>query len=107
MLAAARGIEKLSDSSYLDMIGHRIFNLERVFNVREGFDRQQDTLPERILTEGLHTREASGEGQIVRNRDKFLDSYYQLRGWSHGGVPTPEKLKELGLDFALSDIAKG
>ncbi len=101
MLVAARGIGKYAEKGYLDLVGHRIFNLERAFNLREGFGRKDDTLPRRMLTEGLHTRSAPGEGQIVRERDKFLDSYYALRGWTKEGVPTPAKLKELGLDFVV------
>ena len=59
MLAAARGID-YKDDSYLAEVGDRMFNLERAFNVREGFGRQHDTLPKRMLTEPLHTREAKG-----------------------------------------------
>jgi aldehyde:ferredoxin oxidoreductase len=98
LLVAARGIDQFADNDYLSKVGERLFNLERLFNIREGFGRKHDTLPQRMLTEPLHTREAPGEGQMVRNQDKFLDRYYELRGWSKEGVPTPEKLKELGLD---------
>ena len=97
LLAAARGIDEFADNDYLQRVGERIYTLERLFNIREGFGREQDTLPQRILTEPLHTLEAPGEGQIVGHRDEFLDRYYQLRGWSKEGVPTPERLKELGL----------
>ncbi|MFH1381609.1 MAG: aldehyde ferredoxin oxidoreductase family protein [Chloroflexota bacterium] len=103
MLAEARGIGKLADNDYLWRVGERIFNLERAFNVREGFNRRQDTLPQRMLTEPLHTREASGEGQIVRYQDEFLDSYYKIRGWTKAGVPSRRKLNELGLGFALRE----
>lgn len=98
LLVAARGIDKLADDNHLKQVGERIFNLERAFNVREGFGRKDDTLPQRMLTEPLHTRKAPGEGQIVRRQDQFLDNYYQLRGWTKEGVPTAKKLKELGLD---------
>jgi aldehyde:ferredoxin oxidoreductase len=104
LLTAARGIDQFSDNDYLWKVGERILNLERAFNVREGFGRKEDTLPQRMLTEPLHTREAPGEGQIVRNQDKFLDNYYWLRGWTKAGFPSPEKLKELGLDFVLNDM---
>ena len=104
MLAAARGIAKYADSGYLAKVGERMWNLERAFNVREGFSRQQDSLPRRIRTEPLHTREAPGEGQIVSHQDEFLDKYYQLRGWTKEGIPTPARMKSLGLDFALKDM---
>jgi aldehyde:ferredoxin oxidoreductase len=98
MLSAVRGIDEYSDNDHLRLVGERIVNLERLINLREGLSRQDDTLPRRILTEPLHTGEAEGEGQIVRHQDEFLDRYYELRGWSSDGVPTPEKLKALGLD---------
>jgi aldehyde:ferredoxin oxidoreductase len=104
MVAAARGIDKYTDNAYLAKVGERMFNLERAFNVREGFGRKQDTLPKRLLTEPLHTRKAPGEGQIVSHQDDFLDKYYRLRGWTKEGIPAPEKLKALGLDFALKDM---
>lgn len=106
LVAAARGIQKYTGKGYLDKVGERMFNLERAFNLREGFGRKDDTLPERILTEPLHTIDAQGEGQIVSHRDEFLDKYYQLRGWTKEGVPTTGKLKELGLDFVAKDIKK-
>ena len=107
MIAAARGIDKFANDAYLKKVGERMFNLERAFNVREGFSRKQDTLPKRILTEPLHTRKAPGEGQIVSHQDEFLDKYYQLRGWTKDGIPTEKKLKELGLDFMLKDMIEG
>ena len=104
MLAAARGIEQLSHNDHLLRVGERILNLERAFNVREGFSRQQDTLPKRMLTEPLHTRKAPGEGQIVRSQDKFLDRYYEIRGWTKEGIPSSQKLNELGLGYVLNDV---
>jgi aldehyde:ferredoxin oxidoreductase len=104
MVAAARGVDKYTEKGYMDKVGERMFNLERVFNIREGFGRKDDTLPKRILTEPLHTIDAPGEGQTVSHRDEFLDKYYKLRGWTREGIPTAGKLKELGLDFVSKDI---
>lgn len=106
LLAAARGIEKFADDACLDQVGTRMFNLERAFNVREGFTRKDDFLPERIRTEGLHTRKAEGEGQTVAHSDAFLDKYYELRGWTKEGVPSRETLKRLGLEFVISDMPR-
>ncbi len=105
MLVAATGIDQFADSDYLWQVGEKIVNLERAFNVREGFGRQQDTLPQRMLSEPLHTAEAPGEGQVIRSLDKFLDRYYQARGWTPEGIPSPQKLSELGLSHVLEDIA--
>ncbi|MBA7569989.1 putative oxidoreductase YdhV [subsurface metagenome] len=104
MLEAATGIEKFADREYFDKVGERIWNLERAFNVREGFDRTHDTLPQRFQTEPLHTIEAEGEGQILRKLDQFLDEYYHLRGWTQSGVPSREKLQELGLGYVVKDM---
>ncbi len=105
MLAAARGLSQLTDNEHLLRVGQRIMNLERAFNVREGFDRKQDTLPLRILTEPLHTRKAPGQGQTVRHQEEFLDRYYELRGWTKKGIPTSQQLNKLGLGYVLSDMA--
>jgi aldehyde:ferredoxin oxidoreductase len=104
LLAAARGIDNFKDEAYLANVGDRMFNLERAFNIRQGLGRKDDYLPKRIRTEQLHTRDAQGEGQIVSHNDEFLDKYYSLRGWTREGVPTEQKLKELGLEFVIKDI---
>jgi aldehyde:ferredoxin oxidoreductase len=75
----------------LERLGERIWNLERLFNMKAGITGKDDTLPPRILKEPR-----------VKNRvvvlDKLLPEYYQLRGWDKNGVPTREKLKELALE---------
>jgi aldehyde:ferredoxin oxidoreductase len=81
--------------------GERIYNLERAFNIREGFTRADDTLPPRLLEEPMP--EGPAEGHVV-NLDPLLDAYYGYRGWDNNGKPTPEKLKELGLDWLISEI---
>lgn len=81
--------------------GERIYNLARVFNVREGITRADDTLPARLLEEPLPEGPAKGE---VVNLDPLLDAYYEYRGWDKNGKPTKEKLKELGLDWAIDQI---
>jgi aldehyde:ferredoxin oxidoreductase len=105
MLVAATGIEAFGDWKYLGRAGERNWNLDRAFNAREGFDRRHDTLPVRVQTEPLHTGTADGEGQMVKALDTFLDEYYRLRGWTSSGIPTKEKLLELGLDDVVEDMA--
>ena len=61
-------------------IGERIWNLERLFNLREGVEA--DGLPARLTTFPL---------------EEMLQEYYAFRGWDEKGVPTGEKLGELGL----------
>jgi aldehyde:ferredoxin oxidoreductase len=103
LLAVATGIKDSADIGYLWKVGERIVNLERAFNVREGFGRKDDKLPPRILSEPLHTYDAIGEGEIVREMEPFLDRYYELRGWNKNGIPTTKKLAELKLE----EMAKG
>ncbi|MHA1264002.1 MAG: aldehyde ferredoxin oxidoreductase family protein [Candidatus Helarchaeota archaeon] len=71
-------------------IGERIFTLERLFNGREGFSRQDDTLPRRFLMESL-------EGGRTVPLERMLEEYYQVRQWDDRGVPTSELLERLRL----------
>jgi len=74
--------------------GERIWNLERLFNLKAGFTKKDDTLPERLLKEPL--KEGGPKG-LVCKLGEMLPEYYKLRGWDENGVPTGEKLAELGL----------
>ena len=74
--------------------GERIFNAERLFLVKAGFSRKDDSLPPRLIKEPLPDGPARGH---VSQLEKMIDEYYQLRGWSENGIPTDNKLKELGL----------
>jgi len=78
----------------LELVGERISTLARLFNVREGFDRRNDTLPGRNLSQPLVGGPA--EGQVVE-LNPMLDDYYRLMGWDENGVPTLERLHHLGL----------
>jgi len=75
----------------LARIGERIWNLERIFNLKAGISKKDDRLPKRM------TDEPRVKNQVV-HLDRMLSEYYQLRGWTDEGTPTPEKLKELGLE---------
>jgi len=77
--------------------GERIFNLARMFNVREEMNRKDDLLPLRF-EETLKEGGSAGESYPRKELEKLLDEYYRLRGWNPEGVPTPETLKRLGLN---------
>ncbi|MGQ9514202.1 MAG: aldehyde ferredoxin oxidoreductase family protein [Thermoproteota archaeon] len=94
LLEAATGFD-YGSTRELEKVGERIYNLTRLFNVREGFKSKDDTLPERLLREPMPKGPAKG---FVVNLEPMLKEYYQLRGWDEEGVPTREKLEELGLD---------
>jgi len=92
MLAAHTGISYTADS--LLKAGERTYNLERMFNQREGFGRKDDTLPPRFLNEPLAQGASAGKTVPL---ESMLDEYYQTRGWDADGNPTPQKKAELGL----------
>ncbi|MFH1114332.1 MAG: aldehyde ferredoxin oxidoreductase family protein [Pseudomonadota bacterium] len=81
--------------------GERIFNLARLFNVREGLTRHDDTLPARLLKEPLPDGPAEG---LVVDLEPLLDAYYTYRGWDNQGRPTLKKLKELGLEHTAEKV---
>jgi aldehyde:ferredoxin oxidoreductase len=73
-------------------IGERVFNMERLYNIREGFSSRDDTLPPRMLHES--TFEGIRGGVPL---DRMLPKYYKLRGWDQNGVPTDTTLKQLSI----------
>ena len=99
MLTAVTG--KAFTGQTLLTIGARIYNLERVFNVREGFDRKHDTLPQRVLETPL--AEGHSKNRVV-DLESMLDEFYRLRGWSPEGIPRPDTLADLGLYEARESV---
>jgi aldehyde:ferredoxin oxidoreductase len=91
-LTAATGITY--STADLLRAGERIWNLERLYNLREGFSRRDDTLPRRLLEEPV--KDGPNKGW-VSHLPEMLDEYYRWRGWDDDGVPMPTKLAELGL----------
>jgi len=90
------------DAAGFRQAGERIFNLARAFNVREGLRRKDDTLPARLLEESLPDGPAAG---LTVDLVPLLDAYYDYRGWdTQTGIPTVEKLRELGLDFVINQL---
>jgi aldehyde:ferredoxin oxidoreductase len=93
-------------------VGERIVNLERLYNVRQGFTRAQDRLPRRFTTEAVdvwvftphpETGEMVRSAEPVRRAalidlERMLDRYYALRGWTSEGVPIRATLRRLGLE---------
>ncbi len=80
------------------LIGERIFNLKRMFSVKRGISRKDDMLPPRILTHKLTTGGTRGN---LFHFGTMLNEYYIVRGWGEEGIPTREKLIELGLEQCL------
>jgi aldehyde:ferredoxin oxidoreductase len=102
----ATGLEMTANE--LQKAGERINNLARVINIREGNGtRADDTLPWKIMNVPVPD-EGVAKGAVVNQAefDVGLDDYYSVRGWTKDGVPTPEKLRELGLDDLVSIVEK-
>lgn len=93
LMTAITGTEFVPQN--LHTAGERIWNLERLYNLREGFTSKDDTLPKRLTEEPLKSGVAKGR---VVNLAPQLEEYYRYRGWNTDGVPKKEKLKLLGLE---------
>jgi len=92
MMAPATGLDFTFDKSITQ--GDRIWNMERLFNLRAGFTAADDTLPDRMLEPVPGGPRAGSRAELQKN----LETYYQLRGWDEHGVPMKQKLAELGLE---------
>jgi len=81
----------------LKVIGERIWNLGRLFNVREGFSRKHDKLPRKFFTQPLLGGPTDGVKVSEEEFEKALNQYYKLRGWDTDGIPEEKTLRSLGL----------
>jgi len=91
-VAAACGDEFTLEN--MNLIGERIWNMERDFNNRAGFTSKDDSLPKRLLEEAAKTGPAKGK---VNELGKMLPEYYAIRGWDSDGQIKPETRERLGL----------
>lgn len=89
---AATGMD-LSDEQALQA-GERIWNMERIFNLKAGIGPSLDTLPKRILQDPLPDGPMKG---AVARISEMLPEYYRLRGWDEQGIPGAARLEELGI----------
>jgi aldehyde:ferredoxin oxidoreductase len=91
----------------LKKAGERIQNVARLINIREGLSRKDDSLPYKVMHVPIPD-EGPSKGAMVTQAelDLLLDDYYESRGWTREGIPTKEKLKELGMDDLLYIVDK-
>jgi aldehyde:ferredoxin oxidoreductase len=73
-------------------VGARAFQMERMYNCREGFSRKDDNLPDRLLNESTFKDLQKGVPL-----GEMIDEYYQIRGWDSNGIPTQKELDRLGI----------
>jgi aldehyde:ferredoxin oxidoreductase len=92
VLTAVSGIKYATGD--LIKVGERVWNLEKLYNLREGFSRADDTLPPRMLEEPVPDGPSQG---WVSHLEPMLKEYYRARGWDDEGIPRHAKLHDLGL----------
>lgn len=90
VLSAVTGVRYSPED--LMLAGERIWNLEKLYNLREGFEKSSDTLPDRFFSEGLKGKRIDREEFL-----KTLEEYYRMRGWDENGIPSKQKLTQLGV----------
>jgi len=96
------GVEAVTGKHFgideLMLAGERIYNLERLFNAREGLSRKDDYLPYRVTHDPISNGVSKGSFVSEEELQHMLDEYYLVRGWSRNGVPTKMQLIRVGLD---------
>ena len=81
----------------LRLAGERINNLKKLFNIREGWTPEDDTLPPRVFQEALETGVVKGTGLTRSDLNMMICGYYRARGWTDEGLAPEDKLEELQL----------
>lgn len=104
MLTACTGWKM--DGEEVRRAGERIWNLQRLYNLREGETRADSIFPKRFTREALTDGPAKGMVIDPAEVDRMLDDYYEARGWDRTtGVPTDSKVAELGLRDEMKQVA--
>jgi aldehyde:ferredoxin oxidoreductase len=103
-LLASTGIEAFADKDHMVKSGERIYTIEKAFNVREGFAREDDFLPERFITEPIPDGPCKGQ---IFEMDVLLDDYYSARDWDvETGLPLEKKMVDLSLHAEAAELKK-
>ncbi len=98
------GMEEYANISEVRLTAERIVSLRRSFNIREGLDKRDDTLPKRFLKEPMP--HGPGKGHVCE-LDVMLDEYYRLRDWDiETGLPTRSSLEHVGLERVAETLGK-
>jgi len=82
----------------LEDAGERIWNLTRLFNLKAGFDADDDNLPQKIMNQPLEKGPNAGKVFKKEDFEHAKAIYYKLRDWDEKGIPSRKKLAELGLN---------
>jgi aldehyde:ferredoxin oxidoreductase len=92
LLSSVTGISFTSED--VQRVGERVNNISRLFNIREGFTRSDDTFPQRLMNEPI--KGGPSKSQLISKDDLnlMLDEYYEVRGWDNSGRPTELDIKK-------------
>jgi aldehyde:ferredoxin oxidoreductase len=93
LVAALTGLDM--DADELALVGERIINLERLYNLHHGAGREEDNLPDRFTEERV-SDPGPTQGMTV-GLHRTVRDFYDAMGWDREGNPTPEKLEDLGI----------
>jgi len=85
----------------LAVVGERVWNLGRLYNLREGVEKKDDYVPKAMLDKPFKTGVSAGKTIGSEHFAAIMDEYYAARGWDKDAVPTEEKLQQLGIDVRL------
>ena len=84
--------------------GERVYNLSKAFNIRQGFGRKDDKLPDRFFNDKVLYGPTEGETLSKSAFEKELDRYYDVRGWDQDGRPMKNTLRRLGLENICKEV---
>ncbi|UCE15380.1 MAG: aldehyde ferredoxin oxidoreductase family protein [Candidatus Bathyarchaeota archaeon] len=91
-------------ANQMQKAGERIYNLEKAYNVREGWVKKDDYQPPRIMEDPIPDGVAKGSLVTKKEIGLMLNAYFKARNWNSAGIPTKEKLVELGLNKIAKKI---
>ena len=91
-------------SQRLQKAGERIYNLEKAYNVREGWTKRDDYPPPRVMKDPIPDGVAKGSVVTEQEFEMMLNAYFEAREWNGEGLPRKQKLIELGLEDIAEDM---
>jgi len=106
MVALVRVVTGWNDVTFdeLQKLGERRLNMMRAFNAREGFDRKDDNLPNKVF-QPLIGGVSDGWKLDRAEVETAIEKYFEICGWDVStGIPTRAKLEELDLDWVADQI---
>lgn len=92
-----KGLGKKVSARDLDKAGERIWNLNRLFNLKAGFKSSDDVISSKLLNKVLENGPHEGRKFDIDALEQMKSLLYSLRGWDENGIPSEDKLSELDL----------